>query len=91
MINDYKKLDLSKPLSFQDNLRKSIMVTTGSCIFGAIFFFVAYAVTSNIWLLSVGLVLVVSGIGFMFVIQNVQNKYADLMDDKPKDQAKNVE
>lgn len=85
MYNDYKELDLSKPLSFQENLKKSIMVTTGSSIFGAIFFFIAYAVTKNIWLLSVGVILVISGVVFMFVVQNIQSKYSHLMDTKTDD------
>ena len=84
MLKEYKKLDLSKPLSIEENLNKSKMVTTGSALIGAVFFFFAYAVTGNIWLLSVGLILVVSGNGFIFVINSIQTKYADILTDKPK-------
>ncbi|GAB1371456.1 hypothetical protein MASR1M45_15180 [Candidatus Kapaibacterium sp.] len=83
-MNKYNDLDMSKPLNIQQNLKKSILVTTGSSVIGAIFFFIAYSVTDNVWLLAVGVILVVSGIAFMFVIQHIQNKYADLMENSSK-------
>jgi VIT1/CCC1 family predicted Fe2+/Mn2+ transporter len=90
MIEDYKKLDLSKPLNVQENLKKSIMVTTGSSFVGAIIFIIVYIITKNLWMLSLGIILAFSGIAFMFIIKRVQEKYADILNSPSNSGTKNV-
>lgn len=79
MYKEYQNIDLSKPLSIDENLRKSILVTTGSSLIGSIIFFVAYLITMNLWMLSLGIILAASGIIFMFVIRKVQARFADIL------------
>ncbi len=79
MYKEYQNIDLSKPLSIDENLRKSIAVTTGSSLIASIIFFVAYLITMNLWMLSLGIILAASGIIFLFVIKRVRAKYADIL------------
>ncbi|MBX3044723.1 MAG: hypothetical protein KIT33_06125 [Candidatus Kapabacteria bacterium] len=82
MLNEYKNIDVSKTLSIQENLRKSIVVTTGSSLIAAFIFLFVYVITKNIWMLSLGIILAISGFAFMFVIKNLQKKYADILNDE---------
>ncbi|MFA7627247.1 MAG: hypothetical protein WCZ17_09405 [Candidatus Kapaibacterium sp.] len=84
MMQDYKNIDLSKSLSIQENLKKSIIVTTGSSLIAALIFLIAYLITDNLWMLSLGIILAISGVAFMFVIKNLQDKYADILNDNSK-------
>lgn len=84
MYKEYKDIDLSKTLSIQENLRKSIVVTTGSSLIAAFIFLFVYVITKNLWMLSLGLILAISGFAFMFVIKNLQRKWADVITEKPK-------
>lgn len=84
MIKDYNNLDMSKPLSINDNLKKSKLVTSGSSILGAIIFFITYAFTKNVWMLSLAVILFISGIGYIFLINNIQEKYSKILDNNPK-------
>ncbi len=83
-MQDYKNIDLSKSLSIQENLKKSIIVTTGSSLIAALIFLIAYLITDNLWMLSLGIILAISGVAFMFVIKNLQDKYADILNDNSK-------
>lgn len=75
MLNDNLKMDMTRELNIRENLKKSLIVTTGSCIIGAIVFVIAYFFTENAWLLSVGLILFVSGIAYIFVVKAIEKKY----------------
>ena len=75
MFNDNKKLDMTKPLSIRDNLRKSIMVTSGSSLIGAFLFFIAWLINPNNWFLSLAIILTISGIAYYFIIKSVEKKY----------------
>jgi hypothetical protein len=68
-------VDLSKTLNIKQNLKKSIIVTAGSTTIGAIMFFIAYGVTQNLWLLSLGIILFVSGLAFAVVVKMLEKKY----------------
>ncbi|MDX9791681.1 MAG: hypothetical protein RBT61_12680 [Candidatus Kapabacteria bacterium] len=47
-------------------------------------FLIAYLITDNLWMLSLGIILAISGVAFMFVIKNLQDKYADILNDNSK-------
>ncbi len=76
------KLDMSKPLNAQQNVKKSIFVTTGSSLIGALFFFVAYAFTYNAWFLAAALILTASGLAFAYVIKKFEDKYLSIPEEK---------
>jgi hypothetical protein len=84
MYKEYKDIDLSKTLSIQENLRKSIVVTTGSSLIAAFIFLFVFVITKNLWMLSLGIILAISGFAFMFVIKNLQRKWVDNYIEKPK-------
>jgi VIT1/CCC1 family predicted Fe2+/Mn2+ transporter len=75
MFNDNVKLDMTKPLSIKENLKKSILVTSGSSLIGAFLFFVAWLINPNAWFLSLSIILAVSGIAYYFIIKAVERKY----------------
>lgn len=83
MIKDYQNIDLSKTLSVQENLRKSVVVTTGSSLIAAFIFLFAYGITKNVWMLSLGIILAVSGFAFMFAVRRIQDKFASILSDAP--------
>ncbi|MBE2189308.1 MAG: hypothetical protein KGZ71_11625 [Desulfobulbaceae bacterium] len=76
-----KKLDMSKPLNAQQNVKKSVFVTTGSSLIGALLFFVAYAFTDNAWFLAAAVILTGSGLAFAYVIKKFEDKYLSNSDE----------
>ena len=74
MINN-EKLDLTKTLNIQQNLKKSIIVTSGSSLIAAFLFFVAYLLIKSAWFLALAIILAVSGIAFYFVVKKIEEKY----------------
>lgn len=79
MYNEYQNKDSNKSSSIDENLRKAIVITTGSSLIGAIVFFVAYLYTKNLWMLGLGVTLAISGVIFMFLIRKVQAKFAEIL------------
>lgn len=68
-------VDMSQTLSIQDNLKKSKIVTILSSIVGATLFIVAYAITKNVWMISIAVLLIASAIFFYFVVNSIEKKY----------------
>jgi VIT1/CCC1 family predicted Fe2+/Mn2+ transporter len=77
-MDNSEKLDLTKPLNTKQNLKKSILVTTGSSLIGAFLFLFAYILTDNPWILAVAIILAVSGFAFAYVIKRFEAKYLDI-------------
>lgn len=63
---------------FNNNLKKSVLLTTGSCILGAIIFFITYLYIANDWLLILSIALLFSGIGYIFVVRYIKKRYSKL-------------
>lgn len=77
MIHDDVKMDLSKTLSIQQNLKKSIIVSSGSAFVSALLFLVAFIATRNPWLIAASFVLVVGGIAYAILVKKIEHKYLD--------------
>jgi predicted neutral ceramidase superfamily lipid hydrolase len=74
-------IDLSKSLSIKDNLKKSIIVTSGSSIIAAIFFLIAWILTDSVWFISMFFILIITGISFYIVIKKVERKIVNNYDE----------
>lgn len=77
-------IDLSKSLSIKDNLKKSIIVTSGSSIIAAIFFLIAWILTDNVWFISMFFILLITGISFYIIIKKVERKIVNNYDENNK-------
>jgi len=77
-------IDLSKSLSIKDNLKKSIIVTSGSSFIAAIFFLIAWILTDSVWFISMFFILIITGISFYIVIKKVERKIVNNFDDNNK-------
>jgi hypothetical protein len=75
MFKNDVKLDMTKALSIRENLKKSVLITSGSNLIGAFIFFVIWIINHNIWFLSVTIILALCGIAYYFVIKAVEKKY----------------
>jgi len=74
-------IDLSKSLSIKDNLKKSIIVTSGSSIIAALFFLIAWILTDSVWFISMFFILIITGISFYIVIKKVERKIVNNYDE----------
>ncbi len=74
-------INLSKSLSIKDNLKKSIIVTSGSSFIAAIFFLIAWILTDSVWFISMFFILIITGISFYIVIKKVERKIVNNYDE----------
>ena len=76
-------IDMSKPLSIRDNIKKSKIITLSSIFIGTIIFLIAYLITNDIWLLALTIVMVISALFFWYVIAKFEEKFAkEIKDEK---------
>lgn len=86
-MNTNFDIDMSKELTIKNNLKKSKIITIGSCALGALLFLIAYAVNQNIWFIAATIVLVIAGIFFLVVVSAFEKKYSHVIDpDKYKEE-----
>ena len=75
-------IDMSKPLSIRDNIKKSKIITLSSIFIGTIIFLIAYLITNDIWLLALTIVMVISALFFWYVIAKFEEKFANEIKDE---------
>ncbi len=74
-MDDDNRIDLTKNLNIKQNLKKSIIVTSGSSLIAAFFFFIAWLITHSAWFISMAIILAISGVAFYVVVKKVEEKY----------------
>lgn len=77
-----KDINMKKELSAKDNIRKSKIITLSSTLFATILFLIVFLLTENYWLLALSVLMFISGIFFLYFVNQFERKYISDINEK---------